>query len=62
MTEETKCTTPSQAVESEAGEGMHSSDRTKRSLSGFTLRAGQRRKRRTKRTGLRKTTRKSSRR
>jgi hypothetical protein len=50
------CPTPSRFVESEAGSGMHSKDRSKRSLSGYALRAGQRRKR-----AARKSSRKSSR-
>jgi hypothetical protein len=40
------CPTPSRFVESEAGEGMHSKNRKQRSLSGFALRAGQRRRKR----------------
>jgi hypothetical protein len=39
------CPSPSRFVESEAGRGMHSTDKSKRSLSGFALRSGQRRKR-----------------
>ncbi len=40
-----ECPIPSRFVESEAGHGMHSKDRSKRSLSGFALRSSQRRKR-----------------
>ncbi len=51
------CPTPTRFVESEAGQGMHSEDRSKRSLSGFTLRSSGRRK-----LTARKSNRKSARR
>lgn len=45
----TECPSLSRFIERDAGQEMHSKNRKHRSLSGFVLRAGQRRKRSTSR-------------